>query len=250
MWRGAEGCQTEGVTVAHRLLTLAQDCGIPVGRWPDPASLGFHLRRLIKVYEIDLVLDVGAHKGEYATLLRREAGYGGDLISFEPAAEAFCVLEKQSAKDLRWRIEQLALGDEPGRAYLKHYYHSTLNSLRRPSQFGSDIWGLHASESEEVPVVRLDDLDLPLESYSGPLLKIDTQGFDLEVLRGAEGILHQIVAMQFEISMLQLYEGVVGFPNMLAEVDKMGFAVSGLFPVAHDARLRAVEFDCVAVRVT
>lgn len=238
------------MTVAHRLLTLAQDCGIPVGRWPDPSSLAFHLRRLIQLYEIDLVLDVGAHQGEYAAVLRREAGYRGDLISFEPAAEAFSVLEKQSANDLRWRTQQLALGDEPGRAHLKHYHHSTLNSMRRPSQFGSDIWGLRATDSEEVPVARLDELHLPLDSYSGPLLKIDTQGFDLEVLRGAEGILHQVVALQFEISMVQLYEGVVGFQNMVAEVDRMGFAVSGLFPVAHDSRLRAVEFDCVAVRVT
>ena len=222
--------------------------GVPVGRWPDPASLTFHLRRVLEQLRIDLVLDVGAHRGEYATLLRRDAGYTGDIISFEPAADAFEELQSQAAHDPRWRIEQVALGDEPGTGRLQHYHQSTLNSLRSPSRFGSDVWHLQSGHSEDVIVARLDELDLPLGPQSAPLLKCDTQGFDLQVLNGAQGILEHVVALQFEIPMIRLYEDAADFQSMLGWVEAMGFAVSGVFPVAHDEHLRLVELDCVAVR--
>ena len=94
------------MTVLHRLLQLAQNARIPVGRWPDPASLVCHLRKLIGRYNVDLVVDVGAHHGEYGRTLRREAHYEGDLISFEPAASAFAALSRVAARDRRWRIER------------------------------------------------------------------------------------------------------------------------------------------------
>lgn len=236
------------MTVLHRILTLAQNRGVPLGRWPDPASLTFHLRRLLAQYEVDLVIDVGAHRGEYATLLRREVRYTGDLVSFEPAAEAFDTLAQRAEGDARWRVVQLALGEAAGVANLQIYRNTMLNSLRPPSQFGVDVWKLSVATTEDVPVARLDEIELSLARYSAPFLKIDTQGFDLDVLRGARNILDQVVAIQFEVPMLPLYEGATAFHGMIAEVERLGFAVSGLFPVAHDPKLRAVEFDCVAVR--
>lgn len=220
-----------------------------MGRWPDPASLAFHLRRVLEHYRIDLVLDVGAHVGEYAQVLRREARYRGDIISFEPAADAFSTLKQHATRDPRWRVERVALGDVSGTAQLQHYHHTTLNSIRRPSQFGSDVWHLCADEAEDVEVSRLDEFDLSLARYSAPLLKVDTQGFDLEVIRGAGGIVDRVVAVQLEVPMIPLYEGAANFSTIIGELEAMGFSVSGLFPVAHDPKLRAVEFDCVAVRV-
>lgn len=234
---------------SRRALALAQDHGFPLGRWPAPSSLEFHLRRVLELYRIDLVLDVGAHRGEYAAMIRRRAGFAGDLISFEPSDEAFRILSANAGQDERWRVEQVALGDETGTGELQHYEHSSYNSFRRPSSFGTAVWRLKVGRSEKVPVVRLDEVDLPLDGHSSSLLKIDTQGFDLQVLQGAAGVLDQISVLQFELPMINLYEGVVDFHSMVAAVETMGFAVSGLFPITHDGHLRVVEFDCIAVRV-
>lgn len=236
------------MTVIHRLVELVQDLGLPVGRWPDPASLSFHLRQLIKRYGIDLIIDVGGHHGEYARLLRREAHYDGDLVSFEPAESSFSILSRTSSRDARWRVERLALGEQAGTATLQHYHHSMLHSLSKPSDFGSTEWNLAPHGTEEVEVARLDTIELGLERYSAPMLKIDTQGFDIQVLRGASEIVSRLVAIQLELSVLPLYESSPDCAAVLEELNRLGFSISGLFPVAHDADLRAVEFDCIAVR--
>jgi hypothetical protein len=79
-------------------------------------------------------------------------------------------------------------------------------------------------------------------------LKIDTQGWDLQVLAGAEGCLSHVDAFQSEVSVQAIYEGMPNLASSLAEFTRMGFAISGLFPVILDSQLRAMEFDCIVVR--
>src|SRR5438552_1566999 len=64
-------------------------------------------------FEIDLVVDVGANRGQYGRALR-EWGYAGEIVSFEPLAEAFAELALLSGPDKRWTCHQLALGDDEG----------------------------------------------------------------------------------------------------------------------------------------
>jgi hypothetical protein len=81
-----------------------------------------------------------------------------------------------------------------------------------------------------------------------PYLKLDTQGWDLEVIDGGPQTLPRVLALQTEVSCRAVYEGM---PTMATSLDVLaahGFAVSGLFPVTRDADLRVVELDCVAVR--
>ena len=68
---------------------LARSGGLYVSLYPPPETLAFHLKHLTRRLEINCVLDVGAHQGGYARLLRREAGFGGEIVSFEPAAASW-----------------------------------------------------------------------------------------------------------------------------------------------------------------
>ena len=72
-------------------------------------------QRLLREHHIELVLDVGANAGQYATRLRDD-GYRGQLISFEPTSDAFALLQDAAADDPQWQTRQLALGDKPDRA--------------------------------------------------------------------------------------------------------------------------------------
>lgn len=248
LWRRDEDYSCPPVTVAHSLIRAVRRTGIPLGRWPEEGSRVLHLRRLVDLASVDLVLDVGAHHGEFAQLLREDVSYVGDIISFEPAADSARILRERSARDRRWRIEQIAVGDRSGPSDLHHYPRSQMNSLRTPTEFGSNVWDLRETTTETVQSARLDEIPLGLESRKGVFLKVDTQGHDLVVLAGAAGMLGHVKVLQIEVSLIPLYEGTPPLEDTLARVRDMGFAVSGLFPVAQDARLRAVELDLIAVR--
>jgi hypothetical protein len=80
------------------------------------------------------------------------------------------------------------------------------------------------------------------------LLKTDTQGYDLEVFRGAHGILPHVAIVQMEIPLLHIYRDVPDFCAIIGEVRGQGFHVAGMFPVVLDEAGRLAEFDCLFVR--
>src|SRR5215218_10092126 len=104
---------------------------------------------------------------------------------------------------------------------------------------------------ENIEVRRLDEIAKRHPALSGArraLLKTDTQGFDLEVIRGAGAFLTRTVAVQIELSVLPIYENVPCYQDVIDELTAIGFALSGLFPVTLDRDLRVIEFDGVFVR--
>jgi len=79
------------------------------------------------------------------------------------------------------------------------------------------------------------------------LLKIDTQGYDLEVLKGARQSLSSISAVQTELACQKIYRGMPGYIDVLKVLDRHGFQLSGVFPVSADTALRIIEADCVLI---
>ena len=103
--------------------------------------------------------------------------------------------------------------------------------------------------TENVEVRTLDsvieELRARMDIGKNLYLKMDTQGYDLEVLKGAEHSLAMIAAVQTELSCLALYKNMPGYVEMLAALDQKGFQLSGMFPVNQDTSLRIIESDCV-----
>jgi hypothetical protein len=90
----------------------------------------------------------------------------------------------------------------------------------------------------------LDGLDDPR-----PFLKMDTQGYDVEVFRGLGKRAREIVALQSEVALMQLYEGMPRMAEALAVYEEAGFEVSGMYPVNREENSgRVLEFDCLMVR--
>jgi hypothetical protein len=125
---------------------------------------------------------------------------------------------------------------------------SVLNSFREPSNQETDYAAYYNQviERVDVKVERLDRILPRLRhayGFARPFLKIDTQGFDLEVFRGAAGIHTTLVGVQSEIAIRRLYENVPTWTDVINEYTSADFELVGLFPVNPRERL-LVECDC------
>jgi len=202
-------------------------------------------------YEVNVVLDVGANKGQYALGLRR-AGYRGRIVSLEPVTREFEELRRRSADDPNWHVRQLALGREDGSIEMR-VVPGTFSSVLPPSEFGARSFKkLQHADVQRVPLRRLEGIfdellaDVP---NPRPYVKLDTQGFDLEVFSGLGARAGDVVAMQSEVALLQIYEGMPRMSEALSAYEASGFEVAGFYPVTRERRTaRVLEFDCILVR--
>ncbi|HVP05109.1 MAG TPA: FkbM family methyltransferase [Dehalococcoidia bacterium] len=239
------------VAAAGRLLNrgLAR-VGLQVVRPDWNKSLGAFLAVLFRDLEINVVLDVGAHHGEYAQMLR-DSGYRGHIVSFEPVSDSFHQLEKACAHDPLWSARNVALGSEPREMTINVTKWSTAASFLPPSKYGKEERGTVVQATETVRVERLDSIFadcLPAISNPRVFLKVDTQGWDREVIRGAEQVVGSIPAIQVEMSVQPIYQGMPDYVEFISYLRGLGYEIATVAPVDRDAQLRLVEFDCVLIR--
>ena len=218
----------------------------------ETRPLVLHLREVLDKYAIDCVFDVGANLGQFYDLLRTEIGWKGLVLSFEPARKYADILNSRCLGESNWRVFDYALGHESGSATINITQSPGLNSFLAPRT--DQVGGFWKSDSvlhtEVVQVRTLDGVFAELQrqyAFSSPYLKIDTQGFDLEVIRGAGEALREVRAMQTEASVKPIYEGQPIFIESLEYLGRLGFEISGMFPVTRDRALRLIEFDCIMV---
>jgi FkbM family methyltransferase len=206
-----------------------------------------HTRAVLGQRNIDLVLDVGANEGQFGLFLRNEVGYKGNIISFEPVRQTFEKLALVAEADKSWHTIHSAAGSEANKLVINIMKESIFSSFHKPKNGLFDDINRIVS-SQEVNVVSLDsflrDYDV---QYSSIFLKTDTQGFDLEVIRGAEKIIPFVQGVQVELSFVPIYEKAIDYKQMLEELISRGFVISNMFPVSL-TQLQAVEFDCIMVR--
>ncbi|UMG94063.1 FkbM family methyltransferase [Nocardioides sp. TF02-7] len=212
-----------------------------------------HVAWLLDRLDVNVVLDVGANRGQYARELR-SLGYRGRIVSFEPVPRTARVLERWAADDPDWQVHRCALGDaDETLAIHEGARQGRLSSLLPATDFGRS-WseGIDADRTVEVPVRRLDGLwDEVVAGVAEPrvYLKLDTQGYDVRAFAGAGDRVRDVLAMQSEVSMLPLYEGMPHHTEQLATYEAAGFELAGMYPVIVDRpTLRVVEFDALLVR--
>jgi FkbM family methyltransferase len=211
------------------------------------------LRELFDAKAIDCVFDVGAFNGHFGNFLRRKVGFKGTILSFEPQPEPFRALEERSRRDERWHAFPVALGAQPGEFEMNVMNTLWFSSFLAPSAATpQNMASRNTVESTiRVRIERLADRFDVLAATHGfmrPFLKMDTQGFDLEVLQGALPRIERFLGLQSEVSVIQIYLGMPNWQVALAEYQKVGFTLCGFLPVSRDGQLRAVELDAVMVR--
>ena len=189
------------------------------------------LMQLMKTYETGLVLDVGANEGQYAQELRAN-GYRGRIVSFEPLEAAFGVLARAAANDPLWEVQRLALGAAPGKSVIHVAGNSTSSSLlgMLPTHEAAAPQSKYIA-TQEIEVATLDEVLPRLGAWQGAIwLKIDTQGYEAEVLKGAPESIGRIGCVQLEMSLVPLYDGSQTFEDLLRWMLERKFRLIGLQP--------------------
>lgn len=206
---------------------------------------------ILEQNRIDTVIDVGANTGQTAEQLRA-FGYGGKIISYEPIFECHAQLETKSASDPNWSIApRCALGDSEGSVELQVSEGSSLSSIGLPTETMTQaIPKVRAASREKVPIHRLDCLmKQDMGAHGRVFLKIDAQGHDMAVLRGADGILENLAGVKIEMSLLPLYEGETLYLDILKFLHEKGFRPHLLVDVGYSKKLvRQLQIDGVFMR--
>ncbi len=167
--------------------------GLAVHRYVPPTSPTESLVASLRKFDIDLVLDLGANIGQFASDIRHW-GYAGRIVSFDPLSLAHGELLQSSASDPLWDVyPRCALGGHIGEVEINIAGNSQSSSiLSMLESHRSAAPELAYQGKEIVPIKTLDSVaGQYLKDARAAFLKIDTQGFEWQVLDGARETLPQ-----------------------------------------------------------
>lgn len=202
-------------------IAIAEKCGFHITRARN--TLKAKRIEVLSRLNTNAVLDVGANSGQWSSELR-DSGYRGRIIAFEPASGPFAALKSLSLRDSKLEAINTALGQRDGEGLFRIHRQSENSSFR--ATVNRQIYPSQSGIADEVlvPIRRLDSLLSEITSEQDRFyLKIDTQGFEREVLIGAHETLSRIDAVEVELSLIELYEGQALLPEVWHILTKANF---------------------------
>lgn len=207
--------------------------------------------KLVDHFKINKIFDVGANDGYYVVQMKK-LGFKGSIVSFEPIRSVFDKLQQTSSRYPEWRTENIALGSEDSEAEINVAGNaggssSLLNMLPAHENVSPEA---RYVRKEKIVVKKLDSVFSNFyKEGDNILLKIDTQGFERNVLEGAEESLKKIKGIQIELSLLELYEGQMLYREMIEYLEKRGFNLYSLENGFYDKKIgQLLQLDGIFYR--
>ena len=213
-----------------KIRKLLNKFGIEVHRLQPSSDFGVQIIAAMRKVKIDVLFDIGANTGQFS-LEMRDKGYLGKIISFEPLTSAREKLIKRASKDTNWLIhDRTAIGDRNGFVDInisKNSYSSSILpmlNLHLNAAVNSEYIG-----NEKTSIITLDSVaDTYLNKFSNCFIKIDTQGYETQVINGAFKTLKRAKGVLCELSLVQLYEGQDIWKDLILRLEKEGFVLWSL----------------------
>lgn len=171
--------------------------------------------------EFMTVFDVGANTGQFG-VQAREWWPEATIISFEPLGDVALQLTATAASDPRWQTYPMGLTDQAGVRQMHRNDTTVCSSLKEMADLHKKTYPFSANSQTEDCV--FDVLDGYGELINSPaLLKIDTQGSELDVLKGGENVLERFSTVMLEVSWMELYVGTPSFEAINTYLESFGF---------------------------
>ena len=193
----------------------------------DQFSNSYRLNLALKENNIEYVFDIGANEGQFAQELRYY-GFKNKIISFEPLIEEHKKLVLNSSKDSKWNVyKRIAVGNKNSQNVINVSKNSVSSSILNINKIHID----NAPESkfvdqQTVEEKKLEDIFYELDiKESNLFLKIDTQGYESQVLDGAEKIIKRFKGILVEVSLTELYETQKTWLHIIQKIESLGFKI-------------------------
>ena len=220
------------MSLKHSIRRLIRKTGYDITRYNTESHPIAQMRQFLHSNNIDTVLDIGANSGQFAEFIRKGLGYTNTIISFEPLSSAFSVLKAKADKDPCWDAFNIALGNSEEFSEINISSNSYSSSLLEmlPSHLKSAPNSGYLGK-EKIEIKKLDSIfDDFCNKNCKVYMKIDTQGFESKVLKGAEKSLKMIHTVQMEMSLVCLYEGEMLFDELYSFMKAKGFSLVAILP--------------------
>jgi len=205
--------------------------------------IGYNLIRDVKLIlgrDLYCMIDGGAHFGETALNFGDE--FPDALIfSFEPTPEAFGELRRNTRDYPHIKLINACLGEKNGTAILHINNDSQTNSLLDVAEESSRWVPAEVTTEKtraEVPVYALDDFVPDQINRPVDLLKLDVQGYEMMVLRGAAELLARAAfpLIYLEICYVPQYRDQTSLPDLYSLLYGYGYRLVSTYPSEFDAR--------------
>lgn len=213
-----------------------------------------HLSRLFDYLGVDIVYDIGANQGQYAQMLRNKVGYKGVIVSVEPIPEMVDVMQSKAKGDAKWHIEAMVISNVAGDHTFNITKDRQCSSLNGPITTETVVYQSQTSVVEKISVkgITLGQLVTKwrgvYKESRNPFVKLDTQGFDLQIMDAAEDVRRSFVGFQSELSIKRLYHNSCRMELVLEAYKAYGFDVSALVPNNSGNFPDLIEVDCIMIR--
>jgi FkbM family methyltransferase len=189
------------------------------------------------------VLDVGANRGQFALFAARRFPQAR-LICFEPLPSPRARLERVMGPGARVTVRDCALGVATGTAEFHVSAADDSSSLLPIGSRQREVFpGTEETATVEVEVRRLDEVLSASELITPVLLKLDVQGAELAVLRGAETLLSAIDAVLVEVSFVELYVGQALADEVWGALREFAFSCRGIWSITYGPRGECLQAD-------
>ena len=186
-----------------------------------------NLIKSINHFQIKSILDVGANKGQF-TLMLLKNNFEGNIMSFEPLKEEHESLIKVSLKKENWKVaRRCALGNKNRVQKFHISGNRESSSLLKILQKHKDLRPESKTiKTEKINVEKLDNFKKDISKLEkNLLLKIDTQGSEIDVLKGASKVIKDIKCFFIEVSLVHLYKNQKLWLDIIKYMKKLNFSV-------------------------
>ncbi|MCE1188577.1 MAG: FkbM family methyltransferase [Ignavibacteria bacterium] len=193
------------------------------------------------------ILDIGGADGSTPTMFTNEFP-DAPIYIFEPIAESYTVIQKLAKTYSNFRLIPKAAGNTTGTSVIHKANRVTSSSLYNLNPDKDTSSAFHDSlqgESTEEILLTTVDTEIPLDATVG-IMKIDVQGYELEVLKGAVGTLVRTAVIVLEMNNHNGYIGAPKYYEIDAWLRENGFTQYDFFPSMKDSG-HLKEWDAIFI---
>lgn len=172
-------------------------------------------------------VEAGAHRGQHTVHLSR-LWPDCTIHAFEPVPELFAEMSRRTDGISRIHRYPLALSDRNGEAviHISGGASDASSSLLKPTGHLVDHPQITFQRDLTITTTTLDHWAEQQKVERVDFLWLDMQGHEFAAIQGAERLLGNVRAIHSEVSLKQVYEGGLLYPELRAELEKRGFRVA------------------------